>query len=143
MTTFDNRKDAAECKYAHDAELLFKANARRDKLLGHFEGNQPATRKPGQKVGSMRLYRSNFGKIVSGGVFEGFVWSLLPVEATRLKAINRPVLPDLNGKVTEVEDVAEHASTDEQRRGMRLLAGVHLDQMRRAFRRRSGGGLRP
>ena len=34
MTTFDNRKDAAESKYAHDAELLFKANARRNKLLG-------------------------------------------------------------------------------------------------------------
>jgi hypothetical protein len=34
MTTFDNRKDAAEKKYAHDAELEFKANARRNKLLG-------------------------------------------------------------------------------------------------------------
>lgn len=34
MTTFDDRKDAAESKYAHDAELLFKANARRNKLLG-------------------------------------------------------------------------------------------------------------
>ncbi len=34
MTSFDNRKDAAENKYAHDAELDFKANARRNKLLG-------------------------------------------------------------------------------------------------------------
>ena len=34
MTTFDNRKDAAEKKFAHDAELQFKANARRNKLLG-------------------------------------------------------------------------------------------------------------
>ena len=34
MTTFDNRKDAAEKKYAHDEELLFKATARRNKLLG-------------------------------------------------------------------------------------------------------------
>lgn len=34
MTTFDNRKDAAEKKYAHDAELEFKATARRNKLLG-------------------------------------------------------------------------------------------------------------
>ena len=34
MTTFDNRKDAAEKKYAHDEELMFKASARRNKLLG-------------------------------------------------------------------------------------------------------------
>jgi hypothetical protein len=34
MTTFDNRKDAAEKKFAHDADLQFKANARRNKLLG-------------------------------------------------------------------------------------------------------------
>lgn len=34
MTTFDERKDAAEKKFAHDAELQFKANARRNKLLG-------------------------------------------------------------------------------------------------------------
>ena len=34
MTTFDNRKDAAEKKYAHDAEVMFKATARRNKMLG-------------------------------------------------------------------------------------------------------------
>lgn len=36
MTTFDNRKDAAEKKYAHDEELMFKASARRNKLLGQW-----------------------------------------------------------------------------------------------------------
>jgi hypothetical protein len=34
MTTFDKRKDAFESKFAHDAELRFKAGARRNKLLG-------------------------------------------------------------------------------------------------------------
>jgi hypothetical protein len=34
MTTFDKRKDAFETKFAHDAELQFKAGARRNKLLG-------------------------------------------------------------------------------------------------------------
>ncbi len=34
MTTFDKRKDAFENKFAHDAELQFKAGARRNKLLG-------------------------------------------------------------------------------------------------------------
>lgn len=34
MTTFDKRKDAFENRFAHDAELKFKADARRNKLLG-------------------------------------------------------------------------------------------------------------
>ena len=34
MTTFDKREEAFEKKFAHDAELQFKAAARRDKLLG-------------------------------------------------------------------------------------------------------------
>ena len=34
MTTFDNRKNAFENKFAHDADLRFRVAARRDKLVG-------------------------------------------------------------------------------------------------------------
>jgi hypothetical protein len=34
MTTFDKREEGFEKKFAHDEELKFKANARRNKLLG-------------------------------------------------------------------------------------------------------------
>ncbi|MBO6790969.1 MAG: DUF1476 domain-containing protein [Dinoroseobacter sp.] len=34
MTTFEDRENAFETKYAHDAEMQFKAEARRNKLLG-------------------------------------------------------------------------------------------------------------
>ena len=34
MTTFDDREHAFEAKFAHDAEMQFKAEARRNKLLG-------------------------------------------------------------------------------------------------------------
>lgn len=34
MTTFDDREDKYEKKFAHDAALRFKAEARRNKLLG-------------------------------------------------------------------------------------------------------------
>jgi len=34
MTTFDEREHAFENKYAHDEEMQFKANARRNKMLG-------------------------------------------------------------------------------------------------------------
>jgi hypothetical protein len=34
MTTFDKREEGFEKQFAHDEELRFKANARRNKLLG-------------------------------------------------------------------------------------------------------------
>lgn len=34
MSTFDKREDSFEKQFAHDAELRFKAMARRNKLLG-------------------------------------------------------------------------------------------------------------
>lgn len=34
MTTFDDRESAFENKFAHDQEMLFRAEARRNKLMG-------------------------------------------------------------------------------------------------------------
>ncbi len=34
MTTFEDREHAFEAKYAHDAEMQFRAEARRNKLVG-------------------------------------------------------------------------------------------------------------
>jgi hypothetical protein len=34
MTTFEDRENAFENKYAHDAEMQFRAEARRNKLVG-------------------------------------------------------------------------------------------------------------
>lgn len=34
MTTFDDRENAFEAKFAHDSEMQFKAEARRNKLVG-------------------------------------------------------------------------------------------------------------
>ncbi|MVZ98625.1 DUF1476 domain-containing protein [Sphingorhabdus sp. IMCC26285] len=36
MTTFDNRENAFENKFAHDADLQFKITARRNKLIGQW-----------------------------------------------------------------------------------------------------------
>jgi hypothetical protein len=36
MTTFDKREEGFEKQFAHDEELRFKANARRNKLLGQW-----------------------------------------------------------------------------------------------------------
>ena len=34
MTTFDERESAFEAKFAHDADMIFKAEVLRDKLVG-------------------------------------------------------------------------------------------------------------
>ena len=36
MTTFDDRERAYETKFAHDADLRFRAEARRNRLLGEW-----------------------------------------------------------------------------------------------------------
>ena len=40
MTTFDDREKAFENKYAHDAEMQFKANARGMRLLGSWAADK-------------------------------------------------------------------------------------------------------
>ena len=40
MTTFDKREEGFEKKFAHDEELRFKAEARRNKLLGLWVAEQ-------------------------------------------------------------------------------------------------------
>lgn len=38
MSTFDDREHAFEAKFAHDAEMLFRAEARRNRLVGIWAG---------------------------------------------------------------------------------------------------------
>ena len=38
MTTFDDREKAFERKFAHDADLKFKAESRRNKMLAQWAG---------------------------------------------------------------------------------------------------------
>jgi hypothetical protein len=38
MTTFDDREKAFEKKFAHDADLKFKAESRRNKMLAEWAG---------------------------------------------------------------------------------------------------------
>jgi hypothetical protein len=40
MTTFDKREEGFEKQFALDEELRFKANARRNKLLGHWAADK-------------------------------------------------------------------------------------------------------
>ncbi len=61
MTTFDKREEGFEKKFAHDEELQFKANARRNKLLGLWAA---------EKIGLISAQADAFAKEVVMTDFE-------------------------------------------------------------------------
>ena len=61
MTTFDDRERAQEAKFAHDAELNFKAEARRNRLLGEWAAD---------KMGLADERRADYAKAVVKSDFE-------------------------------------------------------------------------
>ncbi|CAL76586.1 conserved hypothetical protein [Bradyrhizobium sp. ORS 278] len=85
MTTFDKREDAFEKQFAHDEELKFKAEARRNKLLGLWAA---------EKLGKAGADADAYAKEVVAADFE---------EAGDADVV-RKVLGDLSAKgVTEAE----------------------------------------
>ncbi|HWV55195.1 DUF1476 domain-containing protein [Pseudorhodoplanes sp.] len=82
MTTFDKREEGFEKKFAHDEELKFKANARRNKLLGLWAA---------ELLGKTGADADAYSKEVVAADFE---------EAGDDDVL-RKVVKDLSGKATE------------------------------------------
>jgi len=61
MTSFDKRKDGFEQKFAHDEEMRFKAEARRNKLLGLWAA---------EKLGKSGAEAEAYAKTVVAADFE-------------------------------------------------------------------------
>ncbi len=91
MSTFDERENAFENKYAHDAEMQFKAEARRNKLMGLWVAD--ALGKSGDDAAA-------YAKEVVKADFE---------EAGH-EDVMRKVLGDLGGKLPEKEVRAKYES---------------------------------
>lgn len=51
MSTFDDREKGFERKFAHDAEMQFKAEARRNKLLGLWAAGKMGIMNPAEAMG--------------------------------------------------------------------------------------------
>ena len=102
MTTFDDRKDAFEKKFAHDADLKFKAESRRNRLLGLWAA---------EKLGKTGDEATAYAKEVVAADFE---------EAGDEDVV-RKVTKDLAGK-----NVTEQAIRDK----MLELLGVAVEQIK-------------
>ena len=81
MTTFDKRESAFEDKFAHDADMQFKVNARRNKLLGMWAAERlkltpeeadayakSVIAADFEEVGDEDVFRKVFGDITAAGV---------------------------------------------------------------------------
>ena len=91
MTTFDNREKGFEKKFAHDAELKFKAEARRNRLLGAW-----AAKELGLSAGETEAY----------------------VKAVIKSDLEKPGDDDVFGKVRKDFDANGVQQTDAQLRAM-------------------------
>ena len=61
MPSFDDRKKGFESKFAHDAEMQFKAEARRNRLLGLWAAEKMGvTDEAGKKAYAQEVVRADF-----------------------------------------------------------------------------------
>lgn len=90
MSTFDDRERAYEAKFAHDEEFLFRANARRNKLLGLWAAGLLGHTGDAATAYSLEVVKSDF-------------------EEAGHEDVVRKVSADLAGKATEAEIRAKMA----------------------------------
>src|SRR5262245_36659254 len=69
MTTFDKREEGFEKKFAHDEELRFKANARRNKLLGMWAAEKLGLSGPAAEAYSKEVVMADFEEAGDNDVF--------------------------------------------------------------------------
>lgn len=69
MTTFDDREHAYEAKFAHDADLRFKAEARRNRLLGEWAAELLGKTGEDAKAYAMAVVKSDFEEAGDEDVF--------------------------------------------------------------------------
>jgi hypothetical protein len=83
MTTFDERESAFENKFAHDEEMAFKAEARRNKLLGLWAAEKLG--KSGEEAESyaLEVVKSDFEEPGSEDVYRKVAADLIDVSSEK------------------------------------------------------------
>jgi hypothetical protein len=104
MTTFDDRENAFEAKFAHDSEMQFRAEARRNKLLGLWAAELMGKSGDAASAYAMEVVSADF-------------------EEAGDEDVVRKVVADLAGK----------ASADEIRAKMKELMPVAKEQLLNEF----------
>ncbi|WP_330450104.1 DUF1476 domain-containing protein [Paracoccus marcusii] len=69
MTTFNDRERASGSKFAHDADLRFKAEARRNRLLGEWAAGQLGKTGDDARAYAMTVVSADFAEPGEEDVF--------------------------------------------------------------------------
>jgi hypothetical protein len=100
MTTFDDRERAEEAKFAHDEEMLFRIQARRNRLLGQWAAERMSlsaaeadayaksvVQADFEEAGDEDVVRKLLGDLISAGVDadEGEVRTALEAKAVEAR----------------------------------------------------------
>jgi hypothetical protein len=100
MSGFDDRKKAAEARFAHDGELKFRAEARRNKLLGLWAAEHMGLSDEHAKEYAAEVVASDFEEAGDEDVFRKV--------SADLKAKGASVSDEaIRLKMTELTDVAK------------------------------------
>jgi hypothetical protein len=99
MSGFDDRKKGQEAKFAHDAELRFKAEARRNKLLGLWAAEHMGMSDEHAKEYAAEVVAADFEEAGEEDVFRKV--------SADLKAKGAPVSDDMiRSKMAELTQTA-------------------------------------
>src|SRR5690606_22315390 len=69
MTTFDDRKNAFDNKFAHDAEMQFRAHARSNKMLGLWAAQLLGKTGAEAEAYAMAVLKADFAEVGQEDVF--------------------------------------------------------------------------
>ena len=95
MTTFDNRENAFENKYAHDEETLFKITARRNKLLGHWAAEKMGLTAEEAEAYGKAVVQADFEEAGDDDVLRKVLGDLTTAEVDADEAMVRAAMDDL------------------------------------------------
>jgi hypothetical protein len=101
MTTFDDRKDAFEKKFAHDEELRFKATARRNKLLGLWAAEKLGKSGPEAETYAKSVVMADFQEAGDDDVLQKVRADLEANGALQGEAELRRVMTDLMARAVD------------------------------------------
>jgi hypothetical protein len=94
MTTFDDRENAFEAKFAHDGEMQFRAEARRNKLVGLWAAGLMGKAGDDAAAYAMDVVSSDFEEAGNEDVVRKVVADLAgKASATEIRAKMEELLP--------------------------------------------------
>jgi hypothetical protein len=94
MTTFDDRENAFETKFAHDSEMQFRAEARRNKLLGLWAAGLLGKSEEDAAAYAMEVVSADFEEAGDEDVVRKVVADLVgKASADEVRAKLRELLP--------------------------------------------------